>query len=55
MTTKLQQDVSYVLLQDVLRNWNARLPAIVKTADSLVENAKNCIQAFNSGNQIIHC
>eukprot|EP00794_Sanderia_malayensis_P016014 gene16014-17631_t len=38
------------MLQDVLRNWNARLPEIVNTADELVENAKNCIAAFNEGN-----
>eukprot|EP00795_Rhopilema_esculentum_P010877 gene10877-19700_t len=37
------------MLQDVLRNWNARFPAIVNTADQLVENAKNCIQAFEKG------
>lgn len=37
------------MLQDVLRNWNARLPEIVSTADQLVENAKNCIAAFNQG------
>ena len=35
--------------QDVLRNWNARFPAIVNTADQLVENAKNCIKAFEKG------
>lgn len=35
--------------KDVLRNWNARLPEIVSTADQLVENAKNCIAAFNQG------
>jgi len=37
------------MLQDVLRNWNARLTTIVETADKLVENAKNCIAAFSKG------
>ena len=42
-------DVIFIPFQDVLRNWNARLTTIVETADKLVENAKNCIAAFNRG------
>ncbi|XP_053905065.1 L-fucose kinase isoform X1 [Malaclemys terrapin pileata] len=38
------------LLQDVLRNWYARLPAIVQNADALVSNAEQCAQAFRQGN-----
>ncbi|XP_066935436.1 L-fucose kinase-like isoform X2 [Clytia hemisphaerica] len=38
------------MLQDVLRNWNARSPAIVKTARSLIENANETIQALEEGN-----
>uniref|UniRef100_A0A8C5R8R7 L-fucose kinase n=1 Tax=Leptobrachium leishanense TaxID=445787 RepID=A0A8C5R8R7_9ANUR len=38
------------LLQDVLRNWYGRLPAIVQNADALVHNAELCAQAFGTGN-----
>uniref|UniRef100_A0A674IQY7 L-fucose kinase n=1 Tax=Terrapene triunguis TaxID=2587831 RepID=A0A674IQY7_9SAUR len=38
------------LLQDVLRNWYARLPAIVQNADALVSNAEQCARAFRQGN-----
>uniref|UniRef100_UPI00398EB101 L-fucose kinase isoform X2 n=1 Tax=Pristiophorus japonicus TaxID=55135 RepID=UPI00398EB101 len=37
------------LLQDVLRNWYARLPSIVENADALVRNAEECAQAFIEG------
>ncbi|XP_044843401.1 L-fucose kinase isoform X2 [Mauremys mutica] len=37
------------LLQDVLRNWYARLPAIVQNADALVSNAEQCARAFRQG------
>nr|XP_033798542.1 L-fucose kinase [Geotrypetes seraphini]XP_033798543.1 L-fucose kinase [Geotrypetes seraphini]XP_033798544.1 L-fucose kinase [Geotrypetes seraphini]XP_033798545.1 L-fucose kinase [Geotrypetes seraphini]XP_033798546.1 L-fucose kinase [Geotrypetes seraphini]XP_033798547.1 L-fucose kinase [Geotrypetes seraphini]XP_033798548.1 L-fucose kinase [Geotrypetes seraphini] len=37
------------LLQDVLRNWYARLPAIVQNADALVSNAEECACAFSQG------
>lgn len=37
------------LLQDVLRNWYARLPAIVQNADALVSNAEECARAFRQG------
>ncbi|XP_030437400.1 L-fucose kinase isoform X1 [Gopherus evgoodei] len=38
------------LLQDVLRNWYARLPVIVQNADALVSNAEQCARAFRQGN-----
>ncbi|XP_077165835.1 L-fucose kinase isoform X3 [Paroedura picta] len=38
------------LLQDVLRNWYARLPTIVQNADALVSNAEECAQALQQGN-----
>ncbi|KYO37017.1 L-fucose kinase isoform C [Alligator mississippiensis] len=38
------------LLQDVLRNWYARLPTIVQNTDALVSNAEECAQAFRQGN-----
>ncbi|XP_043351119.1 L-fucose kinase isoform X3 [Dermochelys coriacea] len=38
------------MLQDVLRNWYARLPAIMQNADALVSNAEQCAQAFRQGN-----
>ncbi|XP_078067282.1 L-fucose kinase isoform X2 [Mustelus asterias] len=37
------------LLQDVLRNWYARLPSIVENADALVRNTEECAQAFIKG------
>ncbi|NP_001108290.1 fucose kinase L homeolog [Xenopus laevis] len=37
------------LLQDVLRNWYARLPDIVHNTDELVSNAKQCATAFRTG------
>uniref|UniRef100_A0A8C8RF37 L-fucose kinase n=1 Tax=Pelusios castaneus TaxID=367368 RepID=A0A8C8RF37_9SAUR len=38
------------LLQDVLRNWYARLPTIVQNTNALVSNAEECAQAFRQGN-----
>ncbi|CAI5782010.1 L-fucose kinase isoform X2 [Podarcis lilfordi] len=38
------------LLQDVLRNWYARLPTIVQNASALVNNAEECAQALRQGN-----
>ncbi|KAM6123499.1 L-fucose kinase [Phoenicopterus ruber ruber] len=38
------------LLQDVVRNWYARLPAAVQNADALVSNAEECAQALRQGN-----
>ncbi|XP_078400065.1 L-fucose kinase isoform X2 [Cetorhinus maximus] len=45
------------LLQDVLRNWYARLPSIVENADALVRNTEECAQAFIKGDlsQIGQC
>ncbi|XP_069757073.1 L-fucose kinase isoform X3 [Narcine bancroftii] len=45
------------LLQDVLRNWYARLPSIVQNTDALVRNAEECMQAFIKGDlsQIGQC
>ncbi|XP_072492684.1 L-fucose kinase isoform X2 [Notamacropus eugenii] len=37
------------LLQDVLRNWYARLPAVVDNAQALMRNAEECAQAFSQG------
>ncbi|XP_069511095.1 L-fucose kinase isoform X2 [Ambystoma mexicanum] len=37
------------LLQDVLRNWYARLPSIVQNTDALVSNAEECARAFSQG------
>ncbi|XP_026570118.1 L-fucose kinase isoform X1 [Pseudonaja textilis] len=37
------------LLQDVLRNWYARLPTVVETASALVSNAEECAQALKQG------
>ncbi|XP_036604711.1 L-fucose kinase [Trichosurus vulpecula] len=37
------------LLQDVLRNWYARLPAVVDNAQALIRNAEECAQAFSQG------
>ncbi|OPJ78107.1 L-fucose kinase isoform B [Patagioenas fasciata monilis] len=38
------------LLQDVVRNWYARLPSTVQNADALVSNAEQCAQALRQGN-----
>ncbi|OXB74073.1 UNVERIFIED_CONTAM: hypothetical protein H355_003136 [Colinus virginianus] len=38
------------LLQDVVRNWYARLPSIVQNADALVNNAEECARALRQGN-----
>ncbi|XP_037372010.1 L-fucose kinase [Talpa occidentalis] len=38
------------LLQDVLRNWYARLPAVVQNAHSLVRHTDECAEAFRQGN-----
>ncbi|XP_066493158.1 L-fucose kinase isoform X2 [Tiliqua scincoides] len=38
------------LLQDVLRNWYARLSSIVENANALVSNAEECAQALQQGN-----
>ncbi|XP_019509452.1 PREDICTED: L-fucose kinase isoform X3 [Hipposideros armiger] len=37
------------LLQDVLRSWYARLPAVVQNAYSLVRHAEQCVEAFRQG------
>ncbi|XP_075045508.1 LOW QUALITY PROTEIN: L-fucose kinase [Mixophyes fleayi] len=37
------------LLQDVLRNWYARLPDIMMNVDALVSNAERCAEAFRGG------
>ncbi|XP_046290676.1 L-fucose kinase isoform X1 [Marmota monax] len=37
------------LLQDVLRSWYARLPAVVQNAHSLVQQTKECAEAFRQG------
>lgn len=37
------------LLQDVLRSWYARLPAVVQNAHSLVQHTKHCTDAFRQG------
>ncbi|CAH2323870.1 L-fucose kinase isoform X1 [Pelobates cultripes] len=41
------------LLQDVLRNWYARLPDIVQNTDALVNNAELCAEAFRTGNMLL--
>ncbi|NWR60101.1 FUK kinase, partial [Bucorvus abyssinicus] len=38
------------LLQDVVRNWYARLPSTVQNADALVSNAEECARALRQGN-----
>ena len=40
------------ILQDVLRNWNAKAPYIVENCNQLVENAWKCVVAFNKGKKI---
>eukprot|EP00058_Branchiostoma_floridae_P019145 XP_002604634.1 hypothetical protein BRAFLDRAFT_92868 [Branchiostoma floridae] len=37
------------LLQDVVRNWYARLPEVVANCDDLVTNAEDCAKAFREG------
>ncbi|XP_036087266.1 L-fucose kinase isoform X6 [Rousettus aegyptiacus] len=37
------------LLQDVLRSWYARLPAVVENAHGLVQHTKKCAEAFRQG------
>ncbi|XP_073911780.1 L-fucose kinase isoform X5 [Castor canadensis] len=37
------------LLQDVLRSWYARLPAVVQNAHALVQQTEECIEAFHQG------
>ncbi|KAM3920648.1 L-fucose kinase [Leptodactylus fuscus] len=37
------------LLQDVLRNWYARLPDILQNVDALVNNAELCAESFRRG------
>ncbi|KAM5127525.1 L-fucose kinase [Mantella aurantiaca] len=37
------------LLQDVLRNWYARLPDILVNVDALVRNAELCAESFRTG------
>ncbi|XP_004600934.2 L-fucose kinase isoform X1 [Sorex araneus] len=37
------------LLQDVLRSWYARLPAVVQNAHSLVQHTERCAEAFRQG------
>uniref|UniRef100_A0A8B9ZK13 Fucose kinase n=1 Tax=Anas platyrhynchos TaxID=8839 RepID=A0A8B9ZK13_ANAPL len=37
------------LLQDVVRNWYARLPSVVQNAHALVSNAEECAQALRQG------
>ncbi|XP_064016607.1 L-fucose kinase isoform X2 [Pogoniulus pusillus] len=37
------------LLQDVVRNWYARLPSIVQNANALVSNAEECARALRQG------
>ncbi|XP_051485160.1 L-fucose kinase isoform X2 [Apus apus] len=38
------------LLQDVVRNWYARLPSAVENTHALVSNAEECAQALRQGN-----
>ncbi|XP_058384226.1 L-fucose kinase isoform X1 [Diceros bicornis minor] len=37
------------LLQDVLRSWYARLPAVVQNAHNLVQHTEKCAEAFRQG------
>ncbi|XP_070574634.1 L-fucose kinase-like [Ptychodera flava] len=37
------------LLQNVIRNWYARMPQIVSNCDGLTSNAENCAKAFEDG------
>lgn len=40
-------------LQDVLRNWYARLPAVVQNAHSLVRHTEECAEAFRRGEVLL--
>uniref|UniRef100_A0A8C3JWJ8 L-fucose kinase n=1 Tax=Calidris pygmaea TaxID=425635 RepID=A0A8C3JWJ8_9CHAR len=41
------------LLQDVVRNWYARLPSVVQNAHALVSNAEECAQALRQGDLLL--
>lgn len=41
-------------LQDVLRNWYARVPAVVQNARRLVRQTEKCADAFRQGEVFIH-
>lgn len=41
-------------LQDVLRNWYARLPVVVQNARRLVRQTEKCAEAFRQGELFIH-
>lgn len=41
-------------LQDVLRNWYARLPVVVQNARRLVRQTEKCAEAFHQGELLIH-
>lgn len=49
----LVSTVVLIVLQDVVRNWYARLPSIVHNTDALVRNAEECAQAFMKGKQVL--
>ena len=40
-------------LQDVLRSWYARLPAVVQNAHSLVRHTEECAKAFRQGEVLL--
>lgn len=40
--------------QDVLRNWYARVPAVVQNARRLVRQTEKCANAFRQGEVFIH-
>lgn len=40
-------------LQDVLRSWYARLPAVVQNAHSLVRHTEECMKAFHQGEMLL--
>ena len=40
-------------LQDVLRSWYARLPAVVQNAHSLVRHTEECVEAFHQGEALL--
>lgn len=42
-------------LQDVLRSWYARLPAVVQNAHSLVRHTEECAEAFRQGEVLLAC
>ena len=41
-------------LQDVLRSWYARLPAVVQNARRLVQQTEECAEAFRQGEALAH-